>query len=242
MVNYAKSVIYKIVCKDINITDCYVGSTANDLRRRKSEHKSRCKNYNLKKNSLKIYNFINDNGNFDNWDIIEIERYEAIDKQDLHKRERYYIELLGANLNQLIPTRTLKENYEENRDKMKIYEKDYREKNQDKIKQKKKEDYEKNKDKINIKSKEDYERNKDKIKKNREENKDKINKKKREHYEKNKDEINKKQNEKREEKREEFNNKAKEYYEKNKERVKCDICNKEMNKTSLLIHKKKLHN
>jgi len=43
MVNYEKSTIYKIVCKDVNIKDCYVGSTTN-FNRRKQEHKYNCNN------------------------------------------------------------------------------------------------------------------------------------------------------------------------------------------------------
>ena len=37
-IDYSKTIIYKIVCKDIDIEDCYVGSTT-DFVRRKSEHK-----------------------------------------------------------------------------------------------------------------------------------------------------------------------------------------------------------
>jgi len=48
MVNYEKSTIYKIVCKDVNIKDCYVGSTTN-FNRRKQEHKYNCNNVNSKK-------------------------------------------------------------------------------------------------------------------------------------------------------------------------------------------------
>ena len=108
MVNYENSTIYKIVCKDLEITDCYVGSTTN-FNRRKSEHKTRYNNVNDKHYNLKVYKFIRDHGNFDNFDIIEVERYCAIDKNDLHARERYWLEKLKSNLNCQIPNRSSKE-------------------------------------------------------------------------------------------------------------------------------------
>ena len=40
MVNYNKSTIYKLCCKDTEITDEYVGSTTN-FSRRKAHHKSK---------------------------------------------------------------------------------------------------------------------------------------------------------------------------------------------------------
>ena len=33
-IDYSKTIIYKIVCKDINIKDCYVGSTTNFTNRK----------------------------------------------------------------------------------------------------------------------------------------------------------------------------------------------------------------
>ena len=43
MPNYANSIIYKLCCKDILITDIYVGSTTNIVKRRHN-HKSYCNN------------------------------------------------------------------------------------------------------------------------------------------------------------------------------------------------------
>jgi hypothetical protein len=38
-IDYSKTIIYKIVCKDVNIKDCYVGSTTN-FTNRKGQHKN----------------------------------------------------------------------------------------------------------------------------------------------------------------------------------------------------------
>ena len=43
VVDYSKTVIYKIVCKDLNITELYVVHTT-DFTRRKCEHKTCCNN------------------------------------------------------------------------------------------------------------------------------------------------------------------------------------------------------
>jgi transcriptional regulator of heat shock response len=96
-----------------------------------------------------VYQFIRDNGGFDNWDIVLIENVVGCsDSPTLHARERYWIETLHAELNKNIPTRTRNEYREENkeliaettkkyeelnRNKKKEYDKKYRELNQDKI-------------------------------------------------------------------------------------------------------------
>ena len=54
MVNYNKSTIYKLCCKDTEITDEYVGSTTN-FSRRKAEHKSHCHNENGSAYHFKVY-------------------------------------------------------------------------------------------------------------------------------------------------------------------------------------------
>ena len=87
MTKYDQSIIYKLRCKDTNITEIYVGSTTN-FKHRKYCHKSRCNSVTLKGYNLKVYKFIRDNGGFENWCMIEIEKYNAIDKRDLEKRER----------------------------------------------------------------------------------------------------------------------------------------------------------
>ena len=149
MVNYENSTIYKIVCKDLDITDCYVGSTTN-FNRRKTEHKRKYNNVKCKEYNFKVYKFIRDHGNFDNFDIVEIERYCAIDKNDLRKRERFFLEELKATLNCQIPNRSKKEyqkEYEKTEKRIQ-YQKEYNktEKRKKKIKEYIKKWREKNKE------------------------------------------------------------------------------------------------
>jgi predicted GIY-YIG superfamily endonuclease len=76
MVNYNNSIIYKLCCKDPEITEIYVGSTTN-FYRRKQKHKSTCNNSNDKGYNLNIYQFIRDNGGWENWQMVEVERYKC---------------------------------------------------------------------------------------------------------------------------------------------------------------------
>ena len=127
-IDYSNTIIYKLCCKDITITEIYIGHTT-DMRKRKNRHKSNCNNETNKHHNLNVYKFIRDNGNWDNWDMIEIERFEAIDGYDAKKRERYWIEELKASLNSCIPTRTYKEYRENNKEKIAEYKKLYRKNN-----------------------------------------------------------------------------------------------------------------
>ena len=148
-IDYSKTIIYKIVCKDVNITYLYVGSTT-DFIRRKSEHKN-CTVKNTKKSNLYVYEFINENGGWDNWEMIEIEKYDATDKLDALKRERYRLEEL----------------YKANPEYQKEYHKEYRKVNEEKLNQKSKEYYEVNKEKIFEYQKENYQNNREAIKQRR---------------------------------------------------------------------------
>jgi len=74
-IDYSKTIIYKIVCNDLNITDVYVGHTTNFIKR-KAHHKSNCVNPIFKSYNFKIYNIIRQNGGFENWSMIEIEKFQ----------------------------------------------------------------------------------------------------------------------------------------------------------------------
>jgi hypothetical protein len=146
-IDYSKVIMYKIVCNDLNIKDCYIGHTT-DFITRKSGHKNNCNNEKRRDYNIKVYNIIRDNGGWNNWSMIKIEDYPCNSKLDALKRERELIEELKANLNCVIPLRTYKEYYEDTLIYQKERHKIYRENNKDKIKNNLKFYNEDNKDKL----------------------------------------------------------------------------------------------
>lgn len=94
-IDYSNTIIYKIYCKDSNVTDIYVGHTTN-FRQRKSQHKLAC---NKLDNSYKIYDVINQNGGWDNWDMVELAKYNCKDATEARIKEQHHYELLNASLN-----------------------------------------------------------------------------------------------------------------------------------------------
>jgi group I intron endonuclease len=97
-IDYTKTVIYKIVCKDKSIVDIYVGSTV-DFKNRRDVHKNDSK----KKLHLPLYATINSNGGWDNWEMVLIESYPCNTIQEARLRENYWILELKPTLNKNTP-------------------------------------------------------------------------------------------------------------------------------------------
>ncbi len=106
MVNYSNSKIYKIV--DNTNDNIYIGSTVKTLTQRLAQHKYDYKKY-LEGQSHFITSFkILEN---DNYDIILLEEFKTCEnKEQLHARERHYIDTLKC-VNKTIPSRTKAEYY-----------------------------------------------------------------------------------------------------------------------------------
>jgi len=102
-IDYSNTIIYKIYCKDKNITDIYVGHTTN-FTKRKCTHKSNCNNLtNEQLSKTKIYKIIRENGGWDNWDMVEIAKYNCKDVTEARIKEQIHYEELQSNLNSLQP-------------------------------------------------------------------------------------------------------------------------------------------
>ena len=107
-IDYNRGVIYKIVCNDTNVEDCYVGSTTHFINRKQS-HASRVRNTNKRTTKsfvVRIYNYIRLNGGWDNFSMVLVEKYPCNSKIELHQRERYWMETLKSSLNMSIPCRS----------------------------------------------------------------------------------------------------------------------------------------
>ena len=150
-VDYSRTVMYKIVCNDLSITDYYVGHTT-EFTKRKSQHKFSCISQHGKSYNLKVYQFIRDFGCWSNWSMIMIEKYPCQDHLEATKRERYWVEQLNATLNSIFPQRTSREYsqqynlqnaeliaknrtiyYKHNKDTLALYNKQYNLENKEKI-------------------------------------------------------------------------------------------------------------
>ena len=93
--DFSKTIIYKIVCNDLTIKDCYIGHTIN-MTKRKCVHKSRCHNEKAKHYNTKIYKIIRQNGGWSNWSMILVEKFPCRDKHEACKREREIFEETDA--------------------------------------------------------------------------------------------------------------------------------------------------
>ena len=192
-IDYSNCSIYKLEhIEDESLI--YVGHTTN-FKQRKAQHKQRCNNENNKEFNRKLYTMMRENGGFEMFKMIEIEKYKCNDRREAEKRENEVMKELKATMNKIRSFVT----EEEHKDKIKQY-------------------YEDNKDKLNEYNKDYYEDNKDKIKQYREDNKDKS----KQYYEDNKDKIKQyyeDNKEKKKEYREDNKDKAKQYYEDNKYKI-----------------------
>ena len=118
--DYSKIVIYKIVCNDENVEYIYVGSTT-DFTKRKFSHKSICNNGKHKKYNEKKYVEMRNNGGWESFRMIEVEKYPCNDKREAEKREEELRKELKANMNSyrcFITAEERKEYYEKNKDKI----------------------------------------------------------------------------------------------------------------------------
>ena len=142
MVNYQDSFIYKICCKDLTIQDIYIGSTTN-FKQRKRQHKECCNNEKSSHHNIKIYNFIRENGGWENWDMILIKNVSCNSKIELNKIEREYYEEYNPSLNVIFPSRSKKE-YQKTQFSKEIL-KSYYQLNKEKLKKRRMERYYNNK-------------------------------------------------------------------------------------------------
>lgn len=102
MPTYINTIIYKIVCKDTEITDCYIGHTTNFISRIR-EHKYACNNEKCKSHNIRLYKTIRDNGGYENWDFIKIEDYPCENKKQAVARENYWCFETKSTLNTIMP-------------------------------------------------------------------------------------------------------------------------------------------
>ncbi len=147
MPNYNQSKIYKVICSETQ--KLYIGSTCQPLYKRLFQHKS-------SSNPCMSKTFINPT-------IVLIENLSCQNKEELTKRERYYIDSTDC-VNKQKPGRTQKEHYQDNKDKILEQQKQYYQDNREKKIEKVKQHYQNNIDKIKEYKKQYRLDNKEKLK------------------------------------------------------------------------------
>ena len=129
MPDYTRGKIYKIISGD----KTYIGSTTQlTLARRLSEHHSGYKQW--KKGNARfitVFELI-ETGQYE---IILIELFSCQSKDELHARERFWIETTHC-VNKVIPNRKMEEWYNDNKERLVEVNKIYRDTNKELIKKK----------------------------------------------------------------------------------------------------------
>jgi len=91
---------YKIIPKNKEMKCCYVGHTTNFTNRIR-QHKVQTENDNYNKSHYKLYQTIRQNGGWDEWEMVELEKFQASSKLEARMKEQEFIDKYGANLNSL---------------------------------------------------------------------------------------------------------------------------------------------
>jgi hypothetical protein len=165
--------MYKISPKNKNLNYCYIGQTTNFINRKKQHIKNTVTESDKKHYHLKHYDTIRQNGGWDEWEMVEIEKFNGKTKLEARIREQELIKEHNANLNMLnayiteeertSTKKAITERYrEENKELLKEQTKQYKENHKDIIAEQMKKYRQENKEKIYEKTKEYRENNKEK--------------------------------------------------------------------------------
>jgi len=92
------TIFYQIKCKDTSITECYIGSTGN-FYRRKTGHKFAYTNEKGRYYNYKVYKFIREHGNWENWEFIVLHTEPYTTKEAKLIKEQELIEIHKPILN-----------------------------------------------------------------------------------------------------------------------------------------------
>ena len=137
-IDHANTIIYKLVHKeDYDNANIYIGSTT-DFIRRKNNHKNCCHNEKQKGHNDKKYQYIRDNGGWESFNMIEVEKFPCNDGNEARAREEYWRCLFNSQLNSIRAYRTDEQKkehtklyYENNKEKKLEYQKAYYENNKE---------------------------------------------------------------------------------------------------------------
>lgn len=96
-VDYSKTIIYQLTCKDESVCDTYIGHTTN-IERRILDH---CKDSLTR--CIKLYDCIRSHGGWDNWYMNILGTYSCKNLGQASRIEWYWWNKLGGTLNTVRP-------------------------------------------------------------------------------------------------------------------------------------------
>ena len=88
-INYNKTLMYKLVCNDLNVPDVYVGNTTSFVDKQ-AMHKRACNNPSSKAYDSNMYTTIRAHGGWENWTMVVIERFPCGNRQEARNRLQAY--------------------------------------------------------------------------------------------------------------------------------------------------------
>ena len=152
-IDYSKTIIYKI--EHIEYEDLVYVRHTTSWDKRKCNHKVNCYNENDKKFNQKLYQMIRENGGWDMFKMVVVEKYPCNDKREAEKRENEIMKELKANMNTYRSYITDEEIKATQKECLKKYRYNYKSNKEyrDKLLEKHRQYYENNKDKRNEKVK-----------------------------------------------------------------------------------------
>ena len=189
-IDYSKCCIYKIEHIE-NENLLYVGHTTN-YEKRNCQHKSNSKNEKSRRYNSNLYQLIRENGGWEMFKMIELEKYSCNDKREEEKRENEIMKELKATMNSNNSFVTIEDMKEHNKiyyENKKEAVKEYAIENKEKIKERKKIYYQTYKKHLKEKQKRYHDLNKEKNKEYYEKNKEDLLEKNKKYYEKNKEKF-----------------------------------------------------
>jgi len=144
--DYSKTTIYKLVHnEDYDNANIYIGSTTNFVKR-KNNHKRSCNSEKNKGYYEKKYQYIRENGGWECFNMIKVEKYPGNDGNEARAREEYWKCHFNAKLNANRAYTTEEQDkeyhkgyYENNKGKKLEQFKEYREQNKVKLLEQKQE-------------------------------------------------------------------------------------------------------
>jgi hypothetical protein len=166
-------VMYKVCPKNKKLNFCYIGQTANFENRKRQHIRNTSCETDKKHYHLKHYETIRNNGGWDEWEMIELEKINNKTKLEARIREQELIKEHNANLNMLSAyitederqanKKAITEKFRaENKEYLAEQTKKYKEEHKEVIAEQMKKYREENKEKIYQKTKEYRENNKEK--------------------------------------------------------------------------------